>query len=314
MNELKTVNNLEDEYISKFLIYADVSEKSAEVYTRQLKQYFKYLSDNAVEQPTRETIVNYKNYLLQEHKPTTTQNYLTAVKLFYKWAAQMGLYANICDGVKSCKVSREHKKDCLTTSQIQDILEVGTTAAADDEQALRNQAIFLLMVTCGFRTIEVSRANIEDIRSVGNNTVLYIQGKGRTGKDEYITLPPQTEHIIRRYLAKRGATDHTEPLFISTSNHKNSGGRMTTRSISGLIKKKLSDAGYNSDRLTAHSLRHTAVTLALLSGQPIDAVQQFARHANINTTMIYNHSIDIANNQCSNAIAQSLFSTSQKGS
>lgn len=314
MNELKTVNNLEDEYISKFLIYADVSEKSAEVYTRQLKQYFKYLSDNAVEQPTRETIVSYKNYLLQEHKPTTTQNYLTAVKLFYKWAAQMGLYANICDGVKSCKVSREHKKDCLTTSQIQDILEVGTTAAADDEQAIRNQAIFLLMVTCGLRTIEVSRADIEDIRSVGNNTVLYIQGKGRTGKDEFINLPPPVEHLIRKYLVKRGATDSTEPLFTSTSNHSSSGGRMTTRSISGIIKKMLSNAGFNSSRLTAHSLRHSAVTLALLSGRSLDEVQGFARHASLDTTMIYNHNIDMANNQCSNAIAALIFSTSQKGS
>jgi len=41
------------------------------------------------------------------------------------------------------------------------------------------------MLTCGLRTIEVSRANIGDLRVLGDNTVLYIQGKGkRKGKSE----------------------------------------------------------------------------------------------------------------------------------
>lgn len=36
------------------------------------------------------------------------------------------------------------------------------------------------MITGGLRTIEVSRANIEDLRTAGNNTVLFIQGKVKT--------------------------------------------------------------------------------------------------------------------------------------
>jgi integrase/recombinase XerD len=46
------------------------------------------------------------------------------------------------------------------------------------------------------------------------------------------------------------------------------------------------------DTLTAHCLRHTAVTLALQAGATIQEVQAFARHANINTTLIYAHNID----------------------
>ena len=103
----------------------------------------------------------------------------------------------------------------------------------------------------------------------------------------------------------RGTTDETEPLFTSLSNH-NRGERLTTRSISGIVKSRLKKAGYNSSRLTAHSLRHTAVTLSLLAGKNLAEVQQFARHINISTTMIYNHALDKSKNGCSEAITKAI--------
>jgi len=67
---------------------------------------------------------------------------------------------------------------------------------------------------------------------------------------------------------------------------------MTTRSISRIVKAALKGAGMDSDRLTAHSLRHTAVTLSLLAGASIQEAQSMVRHSNINTTLIYAHNID----------------------
>lgn len=49
----------------------------------------------------------------------------------------------------------------------------------------RDYALIALLVTCGLRTIEAHRANIEDLRTLGDMTVLYIQGKG---KDEKPTM------------------------------------------------------------------------------------------------------------------------------
>ena len=114
------------------------------------------------------------------------------------------------------------------------------------------------------------------------------------------------ERAIRLYLTERGSTAENEPLFTSTSNN-NAGERVTTRTISKIVKERLKSAGYDSNRLTAHSLRHTAVTLSLLAGKDITEVQQFARHSNITTTMIYNHSLDKAKNSCSEAISKAIF-------
>ena len=73
------------------------------------------------------------------------------------------------------------------------------------------------------------------------------------------------------------------------------------------MKSSLVEAGYNSETLTAHSTRHTAVTLALLGGQKLEEVQQFARHQNIQTTLIYAHNLERANNQCEATIARAIF-------
>ena len=163
-----------------------------------------------------------------------------------------------------------------------------------------------LMITGGLRTIEVVRADISDLRNIGECTALFVQGKGREEKTEYIKISPEVERAIRTYLTKRGSKDESEPLFTSTSNN-NAGQRLTTRTVSEIVKGRLKSAGYDSNRLTAHSLRHTAVTLSLLAGKDITEVQQFARHSNIATTMIYNHALDKAKNSCSEAIAKAIF-------
>lgn len=292
------------ELFSRFIAYLDATPKTIETYTKAIRQLFNYFSLNGIRRPQREDIVAFKEELKASgHKPTTIQNYITATKLFFSWASQEGYYPNITDHLKGVRLSREHKKDYLTSRQVKEVLG---SIERDTLQGLRDYAMLTLMVTGGLRDIEVSRANVGDLRTAGDNTVLYVQGKGRQEKAEYIKISPQVEKILRAYLAAREDAGEGEPLFISLSNNSR-GGRLTTRSISGVVKARLKGAGYNSERLTAHSLRHTAVTLSLLAGKDITEVQQFARHSNINTTMIYNHSLDKAKNSCSEAITQAIF-------
>lgn len=292
------------ELLNNFINYLDATPKTIETYKKDLRQFFKFLADKGINRPNREDIISFRDDLKSTgHKPTTVQNYITAVKLFFKWTAQENLYPNVAEHIKGAKLDRNHKKDYLTSSQVKEVL---TSIERETLQGVRDYAILTLMVTGGLRTIEVSRANIEDLRTAGDNTVLYIQGKGRQEKTEYIKLPPQVERAIRSYLALRGKAEETEPLFTSLSNNSN-GKRLSTRSISGIVKERLQKAGFDSTRLTAHSLRHTAVTLSLLAGKNLDEVQQFARHSNISTTMIYNHALDKSKNSCSEAISKAIF-------
>lgn len=288
---------------AKFIDFVDATPKTIQTYTRAIRQFAKWLEAHGITQPTREDIIAYREELKADHKPSTVQNYITAVRLFFQWAEREGFYSNIADHIKGAKLDKNHKKDYLTSRQVKKVLE---QAKEESIEGLRNYAILVLMFTGGLRTIEVSRANIEDLRTAGDNTVLYIQGKGHEEKTDYIKLMPEVEDAIRAYLKARGASDNKEPLFTSLSNNSK-GARISTRSVSGIVKEALVNAGFNSDKLTAHSTRHTAVTLALMGGQSLQEVQQFARHTNIATTQIYAHNLDRAKNQCEATIAKAIF-------
>lgn len=302
-NTLQSEATISEALYLRFLEYLDASPKTVDTYSKAIRQLLRFLAERGITQPRREDIIAFRDYLKEGHKPTTVQNYIIAVRLFFQWLGQEGIYPDVAQHIKGAKLTKEHKKDYLTSSQVKAVLK---KIDRKTPQGRRDYAIFSLMVTGGLRDIEVHRANIEDLRTLGDSTVLYLQGKGREERAEYVKVPPQVEKAIRASLADRESTDGKLPLFISLSNNS-FGDRISTRSISGLVKTSLRSAGYDSDRLTAHSLRHTAVTLSLLGGNSLQEVQQFARHANISTTQIYAHNLDRASNKCESTIAKAIF-------
>lgn len=312
MNNLAVVNTtanalinteLKADLISKFIQFADIREKSKDTYLKSVKQFFVFLSERGIKSPVREDVISWREYLKENHKATTIQTYLTALKVFFLWCEQENIYPNIAAHVKAVKVTSLHKRDPLTANQAHDLLESIDTS---NEKGARDYALLSLMLTTGLRTIEVERANLEDLRVVGDTTALFLQGKGRDERAEYVKVSPKVDKAIRTYLSFRGDIDPKGPLFATTGN-RNKAGRMGTRSIRGIVKAHLRDAGLNSDRLTAHSLRHTAGTIALLNGASIREVQQLLRHSNINTTMIYSHELDRAQNNSELKISDAIF-------
>lgn len=299
------VQNLSEDLYQRWVSFVDASPRTVETYRKNMKQFFLYLRMHGIMQPTREDIISYRDYLKAEHKPTTVQGYMAAVKLFFQWTAQEGIYPNVAERVKGAKIDTGHKKDYLTSKQ------AGTMLGAIDRSSLkgkRDYAILSLMVTTGLRTISIVRADIGDIRVAGDSMVLYYQGKGHEEKADYVKLAYPVEEAIRDYLRARGSAKEDEPLFASDAN-RNSGERMTTRSISRIAKTHMIDVGFNSDRLTAHSLRHTAATLNLLNGGTVEETQQLLGHSNINTTYIYVHALERASNNSESRIAGAIFNT-----
>lgn len=310
MNEVITIDSnsiieqtLSNELYDRWIMFIEASEKTKETYTRAVRQFVYFLQDNNIRQPKREDVIAFKEYLMQEHKPSTVQGYIMAVKQFFKWTALEGLYPNIAENIKGAKLDRGFKKDYLTSKQAGKLLN---TIDRDTLKGKRDYAILSLMLTTGLRTIEVSRANIEDMRTAGDSIVLYVQGKGHLEKNEYVKIESHVEDAIRSYLKARGKADDKEPLFSSIA-HRNTGSRMTTRSISRIAKENMIEADLNSDRLTAHSLRHTAATLNLLNGASTEETMQLLRHSNINTTLIYAHALERAKNNSEERIGKAIF-------
>lgn len=242
-------------------------------------------------------------------KPNTIKQYLQSVCQFFKWTAAEGLYPNIAENIHAPKVKHDtHRKEALTAAEVQTIENSITRKAAESlneaeqaqkdtegrmqratEKGKRLYAMYLLTVTAGLRTIEISRANIKDLEEKGGCTYLYIWGKGHTEADTKKALAPEVAAAIKDYLKSR--TDRptgASPLFVATGN-RSKGKRIAATTISTMLKGAMKEAGFNSERLTAHSLRHTAGTNAMQLTGDLYTTQQYMRHSSPATTEIYLH-------------------------
>ena len=301
LEEYKGIIN--ENLIAQWLKFADVSEKSIKTYTKSIRRFFVYLNEQGITAPTADDVYEWRDSMKAENKSASTINlYLTSCKLFFKFLNQRGIYSVDISHVKGCKLTSEHKKDALTAEQGRSVLKsFDTTTLA----GLRDKAMTALMMTCGLRTIEVSRANVGDLVKTYGRTALFVQGKGRTDRRECVMIPAQVEVMINEYLEARGQVADNAPLFAGIGN-RNKGGRLTTDTISRIVKASFKSVGLNSKRLTAHSLRHSAATQMLLAGVELTQVQAVLRHRNINTTLIYSHHIDRLKNHAEDFAANAF--------
>lgn len=275
----------------RFIDYTDRKDTTIKGYFTCIRQFIKWLELNGIAQPERENIKAYRDYLNSSGLATGTQSqYLRAVKHFFKWTASEGLYPNIADNIHGAKVRHDvHKKDALERD---DVAKIAATIDRSDEQGKRLYAMYLLTVVCGLRTIEINRADVNDLKTVGGVTYLYLQGKGHDDKDAPVLLIAEVKAAIDDYLQSRSEKPTAKsPLFTSTSN-RSKGGRIATTTISTMLKELLINAGYDSDRLTAHSLRHTSGTGAHKAGIDLYGVQHLMRHVDPATSEIYIHDDD----------------------
>lgn len=242
-------------------------------------------------------------------KPNTVKAYLRSVCQFFRWTAANNYYPNIADNIHAPKVDNAtHKKDHFTPAQVLTIESsiaqkaqeaiTGAGSARKDtagrvqrstEQGARLMAMYQLAVNCGLRTVELSRANVRDIVVMDGQATMFIWGKGHSEPDQRKPLAPEVYAAVKEYL--QTCSDRptgSAPLFVSTGN-RSRGQRIDPTTISKMLKEAMREAGFDSDRLTAHSLRHsTGTAIQSITGNLMQT-QKYMRHANPMTTEIYIH-------------------------
>lgn len=276
--------------IDGFIASIDAKLNSKETYRRQIKPFLEWLSTrystNNFHLVSQKDIYVYREFLVRAEKSTyTISGYLTAVRKFFAWLESQKAFPDIAKNVKGLKKPKGFRKECLTVNQIKAALGVFDTST---QEGLRDFALFNLLVRTGLRTVEIARSTVGDLRQESGEVILRVQGKGRDSKDDFVILVDETITPLRKYLASRGAVNEREPLFCSISN-RTRGEPLKERTISGIIKETLRKIDIDDPRITAHSLRHTAVSLSIKNGASLIQAQAMARHADPKTTMIYFH-------------------------
>lgn len=274
----------------------EISYNTQQAYMRGFNRFLDWADDLYLDQVSPDVLRAWIADLRRRgYRPASVNAWLSGVRAFFAWAvASRRLTTNPVLGIRGVMrrgASRHHQRSALTD---QEVIRVLAQPDRTDPQGRRDYAILCLMAYTAARQIELYRSDLADLRTEAGHLVLRVQGKGRDDKDEVLVLAnPDVENAVHDWLAMRG--NLPGPLFSSLSHHSD-GERLSLRSIRRLVKNYYRAAGVHGEDKTTHSLRHSAITSAVRHGAPVQKVRSMARHASIDTTMIYFHEVDRVEN------------------
>jgi site-specific recombinase XerD len=298
-----------DEAIKEFLKNHDVTNNSRAVYKYTINYFFKWLVKQGRDttRPTRADLIEYKAGIRETLTPNTVGLYIASVKTFFRYLSNEGLYDNIARGIKTISKTHTFAKDPLMVKDIKKLLSFAKKTIIDH----RDYLIISLMYHNGLRIIEVSRLRYRDINL--DRKEIWIRGKGRT-VTESVTINNAVCQAIEDYTqAKIDAgnnIDLSDFLINTHSWHNNPQKQFSPRYISVIVANRLKQAGLKTNRVTGHSLRHSAAVHMINEGKfDLYAVQLFLRHKDSNKTRIYTkyaEKVKLQNNQPTNFLESYL--------
>jgi integrase/recombinase XerC len=179
----------------------------------------------------------------------------------------------------------------LTDEEVSRVLRV----SGENKRDFRDHLILSFALGSALRESEIVALDVEDVSKPTDKGRLlplrtlqlrvFKRGGGRSDpKLQRVPLTDSTYYKLQKYLT---TIKPTGALFRSRKHD----GRLSTKAVRTLFKKWQARAGLDHP-YSFHHLRHTSITNIYRKTRDVRLVQRFARHANINTTTIYEHASD----------------------
>jgi integrase/recombinase XerC len=183
----------------------------------------------------------------------------------------------------------------LTRAEVKRLLDV----TGQLRSTFRDHVLLSLALGTGLRCHELVALDVDDVVTPDGNVRRVLQlrrfkGSTRPQADasaQRVHLPGSTWYKLEKYvrterLAQLVGQRPRQPLFTSRRSQ-----RLSERAVRALFAKAQKVARFDH-RYNFHALRHTAITMVQASARDVRLTQRFARHADINTTLRYEHGGD----------------------
>lgn len=273
------------DYIDEFIESLDRRETTKETYRKALREFSKWLGSASPEHLTSKDIERYKDFIISKNlTPTSMSAYLTAVRRLYEYFIEMGkVRENPAKKIKGSSRPKRHLTGPLTKVEVQKLFDSIDTST---DIGIRDSAMLSLMARSGLGEIEIIRANLEDIRRRAGKTVIYVQGKNKDHKDQYVALSDEVVRALENYLSTREDSLGEEPLFWGVGNRAKNH-RVTTRGIRARVNHYFEMSGIKREGITPYSLRHTAAMLAIEQGASVSDIKEMLRLKTTASALLY---------------------------
>ncbi len=214
----------------------------------------------------------------------TRNQELAALRAYSAFARREGIWrTDPTDGVPFVR-EPPHDPPVLSVFELRRLFFVASEIANGMRRA-RALAVLALLSQLGLRVHELVALDLDQV-DAQSATLLSVRGKGGTIHDLPLNAP--TAALVLAWLAIRNriSVENEKALFVSSR-----GTRLSIRSVEHLISDLRIRMG-TAKRLTPHTLRHSAATLALTMGVDVSTVGELLRHQDLNTTRRYLHLVD----------------------
>lgn len=226
---------------------------------------------------TRDLIGRYAETICARNlDPNVKFAYLMRLKVFFRWAAAVGLL--LSDPAAGLELPKKRKRKHPAYLSQKEMAALLDSIPTQTRESIRDRATLEVLYSTGLRTAELCRLNLSDI-NFADGTVRVLLGKG--GKDRIVPAGKLALSYVDRYLQQaRGLWPG--PLFAHLQTPKGISGRYLAR----IIRKAAGAAGIRK-HCTPRTFRHTFAIHLLERGAGIAHIGAMMGHADLSTTQIY---------------------------
>lgn len=269
---LATIDNCVPE-IMQYLIRKKakgLKQKTLEQYALVLKYFTIYVPKKINDITEWDILLFLDNYAKDRNISKSRQDHMRVIlNGFFRYQTDCGnIKMNPMATIEPIKY-KKNEREPLTEMELE---QLRYTCSKPKERALLE-----FFFSTGCRVSEVVNVDIQDINFI--TRTLKVTGKG--DKERLVCLSASAVFALEKYLKTR--EDDTPALFVADRcPHQ----RLKKEALEKIIRT-LGEKAELDRRIFPHLIRHTTATYLLRHGMPLEQVQDYLGHENINTTRIY---------------------------
>ena len=238
-------------------------------------------------------MLEYKNQLKSSGKKASTINQtMSALRKVFKVLTEFGYLKQNpfkASVIRAEKVDTATSKGALQVSQLNAMIEANKVIQYDVRIApllrFRNELVLKFLYLTAARRGETADLCWDDIVQDGAFYVALLRHT-KSGKEQRIKLRHELHEELSEWNSLLLQNNINSEYVFPSLGFRTHGHKMSGKGINDIVSKLGKAIGIN---ISAHYLRHTAITLSLELGEPLQKVQSYARHASANTTIRYFH-------------------------
>ena len=278
------------------LVFGEYSPNTQRAYARAFRDFQEWANIRELDEmenfdPLR--MLEYKNFLKSSgKKPATINQTMSGLRKVCKVLTEFGYLKHNpfkSSLIRAEKIDTAASKGALQVSQLNAMIEANEIMEYDGRIApllrFRNGLVLKFLYLTAARRGEAADLLWNDIVQDGSFQVAILRHT-KSGKEQRIKLRKELYDELEEWQKLLQENNVVTKNVFPSLGFRTMGHKMSGKGINDIIVRLGKAIGLD---ISAHFLRHTAITIALELGEPLQKVQSYARHASANTTIRYFH-------------------------